>query len=927
MRIGDDNMLFFYTNLLGLDQLHDYKPEDRLAKSEILEKLKFLVKNIKGGAKKKTFKKTFKKSLKKNKKRGGNPSKRKRDTDYEIDQEESPEIKNILIKNYLYQIIYLAFGYINLDNDINSELIISLQNLALYLDSYQNDINNDKNYDENYKSELLINIKIAIQVINNFVKKFLDIIYPNEQLNSIQMSEQPLDLSPPLLKDDEEMYEQEDNLEMYEQENKQIDKTQNEEMDKSQNKEMYEQDDHEQMDESEEPEEPKEPMQNGGTNINNFQSNINNLIENKYFDIDIENIINNENIIHNSKKRQKQQNGGAPKKFDNDNINQLIKYYYNILKKNLTTIKDFFIQDQKTNFYIPDLNINKIIIQEINNYDEQDIVKDNNFDEEKKDPTNEYINTKLSNFLNLLHEYNNLIRNKIPNKLTKLGGEFKIKFDSIRYDTLIVILYNTVYNNNVKNINNIDQNIPIINTLFSGDNIAMQNIVYSTDEVLKNILEVYDITEKQKAYELDEAEKARRNFARAAARAAADAIKANNSQETFITRIQERKMANNILIFIGKTVKNLLKPLYTDSNIIEGKQFQLLNNYADISFNSVDKNVYGKLEESLLNLFQNTNYDFAYQLEDLSLNIYNINTTSKCYFINNAAHGTFADGSELQQYRYCPLGSLIDAAALRFGGCTYNAPTGKTVSTLENEKYIETGDIDISFNCANDNYGYRLKINKLSNNYKYQILINYKLDNKEFQTNYIHDINDSSISASNIYKNLLHLFITTLKQNPTYKEWTNFTLNIEFQKKFLAESTKKGLGDFLQTVNTVFKNGGFITNNQNYSPGDKIIKFNSSGDAPRLNLATDQISSSLLIYIANFFPQQNINKYCWGGYKSSSKLLIKKIPNDLNQDLDNPSKRQKTSFGGRKKHKKKNKKIKKRRTKKRKKLKKTNKIR
>ena len=89
------------------------------------------------------------------------------------------------------------------------------------------------------------------------------------------------------------------------------------------------------------------------------------------------------------------------------------------------------------------------------------------------------------------------IRNKIPNKLTKLGGEFKIKFDSIRYDTLIVILYNTVYNNNVKNINNIDQNIPIINTLFSGDNIAMQNIVYFTDEVLKIYL-VYDITEKQK---------------------------------------------------------------------------------------------------------------------------------------------------------------------------------------------------------------------------------------------------------------------------------------------------------------------------------------------------------------------------------------------------------------------------------------------
>ena len=40
-----------------------------------------------------------------------------------VEQSESPEIKNTLIKNYLYEIIYLAFGYINLDKgyfrDIN----------------------------------------------------------------------------------------------------------------------------------------------------------------------------------------------------------------------------------------------------------------------------------------------------------------------------------------------------------------------------------------------------------------------------------------------------------------------------------------------------------------------------------------------------------------------------------------------------------------------------------------------------------------------------------------------------------------------------------------------------------------------------------------------------------------------------------------
>ena len=916
--INNNNMLFFYTNLLGLDQLHDYKPEDRLAKSEILEKLKFLVKKIKGGAKKKTLKKTLKKTFKKNKKGGGNGSKRKRDIDHEmeiIDQEELPEesveqselpqIKNTLIKNYLYEIIYLAFGYINLNNDINSELIISLQNLALYLDSYQNDINNDENYDKNYKSELLINIKIAIQVINNFVKKFLDILYSNEQ---------QLDLSPPLLKDDEEMYEQQDNQEINEQENQEMDEPQNEEMDK--------QDDDELMDEPPE-ESDTSSMQKGGTNINNFQSYIDDLIENKYFDLNIENTINNviddENIIHISKKIKKQQDGGAPKKkLDNNTINELIKYYYNILKNNLNAIKDFF-QDQNSNFYIPDLNVNARIIEKINEYDKNDNVINNNFDDET-DTSNEYINTKLLKFLAVLFEYSKLVTSQIPMELQKLGGEFEQKFKYKRnYFEFIGQLFNSVYMNNQININNINLNTPIINSLFvDSQNVALKDIIYSTDLLLKNIIKVNEIIEREKEALLNQKEKEVRAEARAAAKAIQAKIDANNNKLTFTNKIEERKMANNILIFIGKIVKNLLEPLSDPANpfSIEMEQFRLLNNYSDISFNSVDKNVYGKLEESLLNLFKDSNYDFANQLQDLSSNIYNRNVPEKCYFINNAAQGTFGDGSELQQYRYCPLGSLIDAAGLIFGGCTYNAPIGKKVDPPDNnQNYIETGDININFNCLNNKYEYELIINKSGNTSKYQILINYKLDSHEFQTNYIHDINDSSISASNIYKNLLDLFITTLKQNPTYKKWSNFTSNIEFQKKFLAESTKKGLGDFLQTVNTVFKNGGFITNNQNYSRGAKIIKFDNSGDAPRLNLATDQISSSLLLYIANFFPQQNINKYCWGGYKSSSKLLIKKMPSDIN------------SFtGGRRRTLKKYKKIKKQ-TKKNKKLKKTNKIR
>ena len=71
----------------------------------------------------------------------------------------------------------------------------------------------------------------------------------------------------------------------------------------------------------------------------NFQSNIDDLIENKYFDIDIENIINtvidNENIIHISKKIKKQQDGGANIEFNKKEINNLIDIYSKKILSNI----------------------------------------------------------------------------------------------------------------------------------------------------------------------------------------------------------------------------------------------------------------------------------------------------------------------------------------------------------------------------------------------------------------------------------------------------------------------------------------------------------------------------------------------------------------------------------------------------------------
>lgn len=947
------NMNFFYTNLLGLDQLHDYKPEDRLAKSEILENLKFLMKNIKkkgGGLKTLKQKKERKK-----------PYTRKEDKFLKINKDlkiDNGLEKNFerLLNNYLYQIIYFAFGYINLNNFSNSELIISLLNLKLYLDSYQNDIYYNNDYDNEYKNDLLINIKITIEVINNLVKYYLEIINENiqEQDTIIQKEDSPvtnIDLEKDVSDDDEDDNEDDEEDDDHINMKRKIKDLDDDEDDTSRTKrrminpinmkrKIKDKDDDE-----DDTSRTKIKRTYGGNdreiNLNDdgedVELNIKKLIK-KFLIRDIKEIIyeveQSFNFVEFVPKKIEEpyiekmdtdvMNGGAPKiKFDNNNINQLIRYYYNILKNNLNIIKKFFIEDISINFYIPNLSINLQIIKIIKEYEdfESSQVNDNSFNEDIDTPTNEYINRKLSNFLNLLDEYNKVIISIIPNQLKKINNEFNQQFNKINIIELgLIQVWNlNVKNNNEKNIDNIDKNISTINVVFSGDNIALQNIIYSTDVLLKKIIKVSEEIEEKKADQLSEQAKAvaraKKLEAKKAADAAAQAINANNNSLTFINKFEERKMANNILILIAKIIKNLLKPLNTDLQqiSIEKSQFEILDKY-DVSFNSVDKNVYAKLEESLLELFGKKILDLSKDLNDLSSNIFKPKNLQKCYYINNAAQGTFGDGSELQEYRYCPLGSLIDAAGLKFGGCSYNAPIGKKVSPPDNnENYIETGDINIEFKCPDPNYSYNLIINKKTI-FEYDINIKYNINSFTFETKYIHDINNSSISASNIYKNLLDLFITTLKgKDNNSKKWGSFLLDNDFIKKFLAESTKKGLGDFLQTVNTVFKYGGFIQN-LNYIVGNNIIRFDSFGDAPRLNLATDQISSCLFLYIANEFPQENINKYCWGGYKSSSKLLIKnkpQIPTDI--------------FGG-KKVKRKTKKLKIKRKTKTKKVKRTKKI-
>jgi hypothetical protein len=367
--------------------------------------------------------------------------------------------------------------------------------------------------------------------------------------------------------------------------------------------------------------------------------------------------------------------------------------------------------------------------------------------------------------------------------------------------------------------------------------------------------------------------------AAAAEKAAEEAKKAKN--ETFANKPPQKETVNNILLLIGKTVHSWLEELAQNINekTIEGKQFEYLKTFKDRNYynetdaNTIDtkvKDIDNNLEKNVFDLYKEIDQNRIKEIDKTKdiLNELNISSSSKCFFINNAAQGTFGKEDNLAKFRYCPLGSLIDAALLPYGGCSYNKPRGllDIENLSEKYSYIETGNMQLQLSIDdNPNYSYTLYIIK-DDAVNYNIKVTWIIGGKTINCIFDHNVETSSISAANVYVELLKLFLNESDAN----KWEDFQNDL-FMCNFFALSTRKGLGDFLQIVNTAFKRGGFTNNNQ---IGNDIEKFNDSGNALRLNLASDLVSSILLMYILNNFPKNLINEEAYGGFKSSSRCVV-----------------------------------------------------
>ena len=381
---------------------------------------------------------------------------------------------------------------------------------------------------------------------------------------------------------------------------------------------------------------------------------------------------------------------------------------------------------------------------------------------------------------------------------------------------------------------------------------------------------------------------------------------------SFTAYKDEKLQINNILILIAKKVKEWIsKPILEQGNKTEknalifkfaDEQYKILERY-DISFNQGGirvSNIFTNMESNLYKFFvdlltstQDKKFLYEKKYSDSKINWpfenINIKDSSKRFFINNAAQGTNND--DFIKIRFCPLSSMLDPAAIQYGGCTYINPMCGRDSNLD--KCREIGNMSFSIINSSNNKKYSIEISSLDNSYKnYRIQTRFTYNNGEINSIFDENIETvSSLSASSIHKNLCELLVNNIKQSYTNKKfdkndnyWNRIIKDEDFCKYFFGISTKKGLGDWTQILNTAIKFGSYsgTQNNIQYKKGEDIVPYDSTGNGQRLLLATDQLSSILFMFILEYFPDQIINRSAWGGFLSRSQLFIRKRNDSLN---------------------------------------------
>jgi len=209
----------------------------------------------------------------------------------------------------------------------------------------------------------------------------------------------------------------------------------------------------------------------------------------------------------------------------------------------------------------------------------------------------------------------------------------------------------------------------------------------------------------------------------------------------------------------------------------------------------------------------------------------NLMTKPIHFFINNAVN----ESNQLPwtAFRMCPIGSLLDSAVVQYGGCNWRSPTSQKGQRLIDNPggYREIGNMKVYITDeGNSSNKYDLKVDMKSLTTCEItckiVLNNLKIDYKSPGEIDLSKEQPSVLQLAQVYlqmiKEALDMSNTWKTKNPgqdlTWEELCNYD---NFVKRMFSLSIGKGIGDFLQIINGIWKQGGYT--GENYVAGEYVI--------------------------------------------------------------------------------------------------------
>ena len=299
---------------------------------------------------------------------------------------------------------------------------------------------------------------------------------------------------------------------------------------------------------------------------------------------------------------------------------------------------------------------------------------------------------------------------------------------------------------------------------------------------------------------------------------------------------QGKEIANKFLQTLCRGVLDNTRPQYVQTRQQRSDGFEDLyeTERESLKFIADNGKVRSALDSSLFQKFNELmNKDYAsYFVKNIrhgnaSEDLYNRYKNYKLYVINNAMTTQGRDPktkivNELYSKQniesLCPISSVIDAQGT-MGSCTKGRESSNFISS----------PIDISIEGPGMEMGITMPLAKKNGQHILTYYASYgDLFISDSKINAVISNGITNIlSANNTFKSLLeHIELTFQNRTPT---WTTFE-NIEQLQQIIRVASKKMMGDFLQELNAIVENGGFVSIVPQYNKTYYILLTN--GDQP-----------------------------------------------------------------------------------------------